>query len=576
MRARFWPAIASSLIGLTLFASGPANAALAPAAGRPRAPGAPATILAQPGNAFIHLGNIANTEGDRTYLDDPAINGHPAARFLATMQLNAEGASTARDNHPMGLVYSGTIQAWSIHNEDNTTMPDPTAWNVFVPPQDDTLITQGAVPGNTSGDHTTINNALLNGEPNALLFVTPAEIPAASPFPHTLAVAYDAVHARWTIQTADGANMPTPASFYVLKASADEAAFTTVSSATHLRPDAAAIDNPLTNGNPDAMILVTQNFGTGVTNAANDHFLGVWYDATSQRWLIFNQDTAPMAAGVMFNVLVIPPRQGFQLQTQGGVANYKSRLNNPDLNGNPYARIYVMHNWNPPESPNEKFNNHPIGVFFDTTDQHWYLYNRDFAPITTTATFNVYYTWPRGNSFTISADAFNTTTVRGMTVNSPLLNNTAGAVAITSYTKYPNGTFGGDYTSPVGLLYGLDTFWHLFNTSGPAFPLYLSYNVLVPPSSQSFVVVANTGPGGNAVGGSDLLLNNPLTNNDPWALVFVTPRGSPGIYEHNLGVYYTGYYWGIFIEGSSSFVTGQAFNVFVIKRQILYLPAIRR
>jgi hypothetical protein len=86
-----------------------------------------------------------------------------------------------------------------------------------------------------------------------------------------------------------------------------------------------------------------------------------------------------------------------------------------------------MHNWNPPESPNHLFNNHPIGVFYDIVDQHWYLYNRDFSPLPVGATFNVYYTWPRGNSFTLSANHTNTDTVTGMIINSPLLNDAGSA-----------------------------------------------------------------------------------------------------------------------------------------------------
>ena len=65
------------------------------------------------------------------------------------------------------------------------------------------------------------------------------------------------------------------------------------------------LDNPLLNGNPDAVINVTQNWnpesGDGVYN---DHLIGVWYDPDAEQWAIFNQDRAAMPEGAAFNVFV--------------------------------------------------------------------------------------------------------------------------------------------------------------------------------------------------------------------------------------------------------------------------------
>lgn len=65
------------------------------------------------------------------------------------------------------------------------------------------------------------------------------------------------------------------------------------------------IDNALTNGDPDAMLLVTPNWNPGGSAGGvyNDHPVGVWY--TEGHWAIFNQDRAPMPVGAAFNVLVI-------------------------------------------------------------------------------------------------------------------------------------------------------------------------------------------------------------------------------------------------------------------------------
>ena len=61
----------------------------------------------------------------------------------------------------------------------------------------------------------------------------------------------------------------------------------------------SVIDNPATNGNPTAIVMVTQ-FWTAVYNA---HPIGVYY--TSGKWAIFNEDIVDLPLNAKFNVLVI-------------------------------------------------------------------------------------------------------------------------------------------------------------------------------------------------------------------------------------------------------------------------------
>ena len=65
------------------------------------------------------------------------------------------------------------------------------------------------------------------------------------------------------------------------------------------------LDNRLINGNPNAILSVTQNWnpesGDGTYNA---HSVGVWYDDSVERWAIFNEDRAAMPEEAAFNVVV--------------------------------------------------------------------------------------------------------------------------------------------------------------------------------------------------------------------------------------------------------------------------------
>jgi hypothetical protein len=68
------------------------------------------------------------------------------------------------------------------------------------------------------------------------------------------------------------------------------------------------IDHPMTNGDPNAILIVTLNFST----SDNTHAVAVGYDAsgvacTAGRWYIFDELGNVIFAGQHFNVLVIKP-----------------------------------------------------------------------------------------------------------------------------------------------------------------------------------------------------------------------------------------------------------------------------
>jgi len=68
------------------------------------------------------------------------------------------------------------------------------------------------------------------------------------------------------------------------------------------------IDNPLTNNNPNAIIIVTPNYNPGgVGGTTDNHPIGVVYVGSPVfKWGIFNQDHLPMPDGAAFNVYVVP------------------------------------------------------------------------------------------------------------------------------------------------------------------------------------------------------------------------------------------------------------------------------
>lgn len=68
------------------------------------------------------------------------------------------------------------------------------------------------------------------------------------------------------------------------------------------------ISNPLCNGNPNAILLVTHNYNPGgVGGNYQTHLFSVFYNGGTSKWEIFNDDFAVMPVGTSFNVLIITP-----------------------------------------------------------------------------------------------------------------------------------------------------------------------------------------------------------------------------------------------------------------------------
>jgi hypothetical protein len=79
--------------------------------------------------------------------------------------------------------------------------------------------------------------------------------------------------------------------------------FVQVATAANISGNLTIIDHPLTNGHPDAIVLVTPNYHPGgVGGTYDNHPIGVYYNGG--QWTIFNQDLGSMPVDAAFNVMV--------------------------------------------------------------------------------------------------------------------------------------------------------------------------------------------------------------------------------------------------------------------------------
>jgi len=117
--------------------------------------------------------------------------------------------------------------------------------------------------------------------------------------------------------------------------------FIHIADSTNIIQNYTLIDNPNLNGNPNAIFLVTANWNPGGTGGVyNTSPIGVWYDAGTAKWGIFNQDLAPMPEGAAFNIFIPSGGDYFvHTVTPSNSPGYFTYLDNSHLNGNPDAWI---------------------------------------------------------------------------------------------------------------------------------------------------------------------------------------------------------------------------------------------
>jgi len=249
--------------------------------------------------------------------------------------------------------------------------------------------------GGTSGDSTFINNGATNGKKNDLLFVMPNLTPGGiSPCPCLLSpeppigVRYNG--SQWGIFNEDGSDIGILFSYNVLVVpNASKSAFAVHATSSNTHGDHVIINSPLTNGHPNALIQITQNFNPA--GVPNPHQVGVRYLTGQHRWAIFNEDGAAMPHNASFNVLV------GRTSTNGGRTNVLTTttanrptapvtISNPETNGNPNNVVFATQDFNPGGkggTGNKGF------VIASYSGSHELLFNWGSPPIPLKTAFNL-------------------------------------------------------------------------------------------------------------------------------------------------------------------------------------------
>lgn len=134
-----------------------------------------------------------------------------------------------------------------------------------------------ATDENSRGDYTYLGAPNIDGYPSAMVFAEPV---ADGTYAHNIGVWYEfADRKKWAIFNQDLAPVPAGSAFEVVVRGESEAL---VHRATpeNTSSNVTRVDHPLTNGKPEALVSVAQNWNPGGGGGIyNDHPVGVHYEA---------------------------------------------------------------------------------------------------------------------------------------------------------------------------------------------------------------------------------------------------------------------------------------------------------
>ncbi len=423
---------------------------------------------------------------------------------------------------------------------------------------------------------TEIDHPMVNGDPRAVLLIDQVFNPGgvgATYNDHHVGVFYDDVRGRWNIANLDYAVMPVGAGFNVVVPKADGFAFVHEAKAPLTDGNETCFDYAPSYNAGFALLLVTPNVNGG--NGADvffDHPLALRHDAAPDRYCIVATDGAAIPAGADFNVY-FTRSSGFRIWTDAESTSYHTV--STEVRDDP-DDIYItaLERVNDPTgSTTYPLNPYATGLWFDTANTVWKLFNQDFSPITVAWGDAFDLSMPHDVPWIPELEAVVASADPGFTaiadLDEPAVHDRIGGVAFTTLNhRASTRAAAAPPAGPIGL-YTDPTSFDLKLLEQGLDPLAGMFMVDLWLPETSLRAIQHLTNDDNTAG-NWAYVAHPYTEGRPEAFVFAQHHLNPGshvgaLHPHTLGVWYDGAAgdWAIFNQDLDPMDPGLAFNVYI-------------
>jgi hypothetical protein len=244
-------------------------------------------------------------------LDHPLLRNNPAVRLLVTHDFGS-AATGAFNDSALGVFYqanSAKSGDWFVTNENRTNLTATSSggFNVMIAP----AVRASATAARADGGFTFLSVAKKKPEARLLITHMVNPFPATTPYglylPKNIGVRYfegplaKRTHDVWAVFNED-LSSAIAAAYNVLDVTAHPHSSIQTSSSGNTSGNHMALDDPVANNNPNALIFVTHLGLDSPGSDTFDHAVGVFYDSTISRWCIYREDNATMPPNIAFVV----------------------------------------------------------------------------------------------------------------------------------------------------------------------------------------------------------------------------------------------------------------------------------
>jgi hypothetical protein len=263
--------------------------------------------------------------------------------------------------------------------------------------------------------------------------------------------------------------------------------FVHVATVENVSSNATALDHPLLNGNPGAIVFVTQSWNP--FEFRNDHPVGLYYYPDTQNWWIYNEDSAPMTPPAAFNVFIPHDALGGFVHESAAenVSLNWTDVEHPQADGDPDAILLVTHVFAAGGGAGS-YHLQTLGVWLQEFGT-WAIFNQDESEMEIGHDFHVLVAPDDPAAFLHVATVQNLSDNQTY-IDHPLTNGRPNAQLQVTPVWNPGGADDGVYVpAPIGVWYDESSeLWGVFNQDLSVMPEGAAFNVVVAPEPAAIAI----------------------------------------------------------------------------------------